>query len=103
MPWRKIIFLAVAALNLVLLVGFVVGDHGLISYLALRERHDGLTRQIVEADRVSRELSREIRLMTSDPGYQEMVVREELNYLRQGEVLYLFPEGETAKGEGDAR
>jgi cell division protein FtsB len=103
MPWRKIVFVAVTILNLVLLAGLVTGENGLFSYLDLRDRHQALNRQIEEADRMSRELSRDIRLMTSDPGYQEMVVRDELNYLRQGEILYLFPEGETAKGEGDAK
>lgn len=102
MPWRKIVFVAVMVLNLVLVVGLATGEHGLISYLALRQRHDGLTRQIEEADRMSRELSRDIRLMTSDPGYQELVVRGERNYLRQGEVLYLFSDPGTAKGGDDA-
>lgn len=103
MAWHKLLFIGVAALNLVLLAGLVFGEHGLFAYLAMHERHAGLTRQIEAADAMSRELSREIRLMNSDPGYQEMVVRDELNYLRANEVLYLFEDGQTGKGATHAR
>ena len=101
MHWRKIVFAAVVLLNLALLAGLVAGDNGLFSYLALRERYHLLADQLDQADRDSRELSREIRLLTSDPAYQELVVREEFNYLRKDEVLYLFPQGADAdKGDG---
>ena len=35
-------------------------------------------------------LSREIRLLKTDPDYVEKVIRQRLNYVRKNEILYLF-------------
>ena len=35
-------------------------------------------------------LSREIRLLKTDPAYVEKVIRQRLNYVRKNEILYLF-------------
>ena len=101
---RRVVLVGLVLLNVVLLWGLLASDHGLFAYLSLKDRHDRLVHDMDEADRTSRELSREIRLLTSDAAYQEKVVRERLNYVREDEVLYLFPGqgAETGKGGTDA-
>ena len=36
-------------------------------------------------------LARQIRLLHSDPRYQELVVRRELHMLKENELIFLFP------------
>ena len=45
-----------------------------------------------KAEERSVQLSREITRLREDPSYQERVVRDRMNYLRKGEILYIFPE-----------
>ncbi|MGE4552334.1 MAG: septum formation initiator family protein [Desulfovibrionaceae bacterium] len=101
---RRVVLAGLVLVNVVLLWGLVASDHGVFAYLDLKDRHDRLVQDTAEADRTSRVLSREIRLLTSDAAYQEKVVRERLNYVREDEVLYLFPgpSAEPGKGGTDA-
>jgi len=49
-----------------------------------------LQNQLQEVDARSLDLSREIRRLKSDRNYQEMVIRERMNYVKENEVLYIF-------------
>lgn len=67
------------------------GERGVLANRALQEEF--LARQsAVEERRETVALLRlEIEQMTSDPRAQERWVREELGYVKPGEILYLFP------------
>ncbi len=82
-------------LNTLLACSLLLGDHGLFAYLELRDRRLELAEQIAAEQARSERLSREIRWLASDPNYQERVIRTQLNYVKPGEVLYIFSERST--------
>lgn len=69
------------------------------AYRTLKEQHQALDTRIKELDAQNIALSREIRLLQSDVEYQEKVIRNRFNFVKDNEVLYIFPApgGDTAK------
>ncbi len=87
------IFLAfLLVLNVFLGYRLVAGDTGLLAYFELRDRYRQMERRLAEADDRSRDLSREIRLLRTDREYLEGRIRVRMNYVGEGETLYLFPD-----------
>ena len=76
--------------NIVLLFRLFWTEHGLFAYLNMRKHQVKLQNQLQEVDARSLDLSREIRRLKSDRNYQEMVIRERMNYVKDNEVLYIF-------------
>lgn len=68
----------------------VWGPTGLLEYYALKEQYQVLQNQIADLDSKNLELSNEIRLLQTDNKYVEQVVRQQLHYIRNNELLYLF-------------
>jgi cell division protein FtsB len=71
----------------------------------MRKRSVKLQNQLQEVDARSLELSREIRRLKNDRSYQEMIIRERMNYVKDNEVLYIFSGkvDEPQGGEGDEK
>ncbi|GAB7080711.1 FtsB family cell division protein [Megalodesulfovibrio paquesii] len=91
MPWNRLLGVALVAVNLVLGYSLFAGEHGLFSYLELRGRQAELAQRKAAIDEKSLALSNEIRLLKEDRVYIEKIIRQQLNYIRPNEVLYLFP------------
>lgn len=98
------IFLAfLLVLNVFLGYRLVAGDTGLLAYLELRDRYRRMQASLAAADDRSRDLSREIRLLTADREYLESRIRVRMNYVGEGETLYLFPDGAAAAAPQDSQ
>ena len=96
---RRLVIGLLVCLNLLLLVRLFWSGQSVFSYLELRGRYERLEEMNVDAEKRSVQLSREITRLREDSSYQERVVRDRMNYLRKGEILYIFPEGsETTPG-----
>ena len=91
---RRLVFAVSLLLNLVLLYNLIWGERGAIAYKELRQRCDLLEERIRLAGEDNLELSKEIRLLQSDEKYIEKTIRNRLNFVRNNEILYIFP-GET--------
>ena len=89
--WRQLIFGISFVINAVLLYTLVWGEQGLIAYKSLKEQQRQLEVRIKELDTKNLSLSHEIRLLQSDERYLENAVRTRLNFLKDNEVLYIFP------------
>lgn len=67
------------------------GERGVLANqqlaLAIAAREEAIDRR----EQTIAELRREVERMETDPALQERWVRQELGYVRPGEVLYLFP------------
>ena len=74
----------------------------MFAYYDLKDRYTALERQVEDLDAESRALSQEIRLLKSDREHIEKEIREQMNYLKDNEILYVFPEEapEGAPGAG---
>ena len=96
--WRHLLFGFSLVINLVLVYRLIWSDQGFVAYKSLKEQHLGLESRIKELDEKNRIVSREIRLLQSDEKYQEKVIRKRLNFVKDNEILYIFPGAhDTAK------
>lgn len=99
---RRILLGTLVAVNLVLLFRLIWTDHGVIAYMGMRNRSAVLQDQLREVDARSLELSNEIRRLKMDRPYQEMVIRDRMNYVKANEVLYIFSDRtDVAQGAVD--
>lgn len=87
---RRILLGVLIAVNVVLLFRLIWSEHGIIAYMNMRNRSVKLEGQLRELDAKSLELSNEIRRLKTDRAYQELVIRERMNYVKENEVLYIF-------------
>jgi len=85
-------------INLFLLFRLIWSDQGVFAYLELKNRYEVLQAKIKDVDDHSLDLSQEIRRLKSDKAYQEKVIRERMNFVKQDEILYIFPD-ETSHGK----
>ncbi|HWR05121.1 MAG TPA: septum formation initiator family protein [Humidesulfovibrio sp.] len=96
---RRILLGLLITVNVVLLFRLIWSDHGVIAYMNMRNRSVKLENQLREVDAKSLELSNEIRRLKTDRAYQEMVIRDRMNYVKENEVLYIFS-GRTDVAQG---
>jgi cell division protein FtsB len=89
---RRLIIGLLLIVNLLLGYRLLLSDQGLFAYLDLRERRQELAERIEAEQARGERLSREIRWLDSDAGYQERMIRTQLNYVKPQEVLYIFTE-----------
>jgi cell division protein FtsB len=101
MDYKRLLLAFSVLLNIVLAWHLIWGGHGFVAYkameqelLVLNDRMDNLARKNIS-------LSREIKLLQSDDKYIEQILRKRLNFVRDNEIWYIFPEGLGAQaGEG---
>ncbi|WP_462324044.1 FtsB family cell division protein [Desulfoplanes sp.] len=93
MIWMRIIFLGFCILDAALALQLVLGDHGVMEYVHLRRTQERLLERIDTVSTHNMALSQEIRLLRKDPDYVQRVAKAELNFVSDGEVLYIFEHG----------
>ena len=98
MTLKVLLILLLGVCDIALLGKMVWGPGGVIEYRELKQRYADLQEQIAQLDMSNKALSRDIRLLQSDNQYVEKTIRQKLRYLRDNEIVYLFP---GKNGEGD--
>ncbi len=101
--WRPLLLAASILLNLILMYSLIWGDTGAFEYKLLKEQCLTLEAKIRDYDEKNLALSREIRLLQSDEKYQEKMIRTRLNFVRDNEILYIFPETKAAEPAEEGR
>ena len=98
MLWQRAFIGFSLVINGVLVYSLIWGSQGLNAYRNLKEQHQVLEEKINLLDAKNLTLSREIRLLQADAKYQEKIIRNRFNFVKDDEILYIFPEsGDTAK------
>jgi len=97
MLMRRLILALILACNAVLLYSLIWSDKGIFAYLDLKSHQKELRQKLTELGGRSVDLSQDIRWLKSDKAFTEKMARAYGNYLRENEVVYLFP-GETPEG-----
>lgn len=92
MLWKRLFLVFIIVLNLFLVYRLLWSDQGVFAYLELKDRYAELSTRIEQLDQESLELSREIRLLSADGPYIERMIRQEMHFVRDDEVLYLLSE-----------
>ena len=100
MAARRIVLAVSLVLNLVLVYNLIWGNSGAIAYKELRLRCDALEERIKRIADSNLALSKEIRLLQSDEKYIEKMIRNRLNFVRNNEILYIFPGQDAAEAQG---
>ena len=67
------------------------GERGLLANRALTAEIEARTERLEERRLTIASLERESESLRTDERVQERWIREELGYVREGEILYLFP------------
>jgi len=89
---RQRIALVAAAIVSAALVGAVVfGSHGLLHLRALKSEERAISQRIAGLLLESRQLRYRLQRLRSDDRYLERLAREELGFVRPGEIVYRFP------------
>ncbi len=91
MSWQRVFLGFSLAINVILLYSLIWGGQGINAYKRLKEQHQVLEARATEMDTRNVALSREIRLLQTDPKYQEKIIRDRFNFVKDNEVLYIFP------------
>lgn len=99
MFWRVLILVTVGCFDIALFGKMVWGPGGIVEYQELKGQYSALQRQIADLDAENMALSRDIRLLQSDDQYVEKMVRQRLRYLRDNEVVYIFPQASARETE----
>lgn len=88
--WKLSLLILAVLLNIALASRIIWGSHSLYTWRVLKEKQSELSEELAALDEKRAALSREIRLLKTDPAYVEKVIRQRLNYVRKNEILYLF-------------
>ncbi|WP_027722749.1 FtsB family cell division protein [Maridesulfovibrio zosterae] len=97
---RRFLLGVLVIINIVLLIRLGLSEQGVFGYLDLDQKVQELESRIEAADNRTIELSREIRRLKSDQAYQEKVIRGRMNYVKENELLYIFPEKGKVTNQG---
>ncbi len=92
MARRVALIVLVGICDLALFGKMMWGHGGIIEYRELKREYSRIQTRIAELDAENMALSREIRLLQTDNKYTEKMVRQKLRYLRDNEIVYLFPD-----------
>ena len=98
--WQRVALAISLILNIFLALRMGLGDQGLAGYKELDGQHAELEARLQELDEQNILLTREIRLLANDERYVERVIRGRLHYIRDNEILYLFPESASPTNRG---
>jgi cell division protein FtsB len=79
---------ALVALVVAMLVNVLAGERGYLEYRALARRHAEAVAQLQARRAENEALRRRIRQLKSDPAAIEREIREQLGYVRPGEVVF---------------
>jgi len=90
MLWNRLLLGLIILLNVLFLYRILLSDQGIFGYLELRRRNTEMQERIEELQKKTVHLSNEIRLLQSDSGYIEKMIREQMNLVKENEVLYDF-------------
>ena len=92
----RYLFLGVSlALNLLLGWAILWGDNGVVAYRHLKQEYAALSGRIESLQADNLELSREIKLLQNDPRFIEQTIRKRLNFIKDNELLYIFPDDQA--------
>ncbi|KUJ95824.1 MAG: Septum formation initiator [Desulfonauticus sp. 38_4375] len=87
---KKIFIFLSLFINLLLVYQLVFSEKNIFLYTKLKKEYNQLEDREKKVERENILLSREIKRLREDEKYLELVIRKGLNYVKPGEVLYLF-------------
>lgn len=87
---KRFFFFTLLVVNIFLLYKIFDERSGLPAYRGLQEKIEAVQGKIDEMDMRNRQISSEIRVLKKDDRYIERVVKRELFYLSDNELMYIM-------------
>jgi cell division protein FtsB len=94
--FRRFWFPALLACYALLVVSTLTGERGLLHLWKLRQEQRVLEAQVFALLRENEDLRSRIRRLQTDDEFFEKVAREELGFVRKGEIIYRFRDATIA-------
>ncbi|HUK88279.1 MAG TPA: septum formation initiator family protein [Terriglobales bacterium] len=88
---RKLASAGVGLLACLLAYHVVFGANGMMAWEQKRSEYRQLQQQIEDLQKQNQQLTEHIQALKSDPAAIEKEAREQLRYVRPGEVIYVVP------------
>lgn len=87
-------FLTLFLIGAIFLVALLslFGSKGLMEVLALKGRSEAIEEEIGRLRRQNASLAERIKRIHEDPSYLEQLARQELGMIKEGELLFIFPQ-----------
>jgi len=98
MLFRRLLLALVIFCNLVLVYNLIWSDKGVFAYLDLKSHQKELKARLDTLGGRSLDVSQEIRWLKSDRAFTEKMTRSHGNYLKDNEIIYIFPGGGSGEG-----
>lgn len=88
---RKLIaFTVVLLICIYLLISFVFGDMGLLSYKKLNVTKNDIETEIIRLEKENTQIKAQIELLKQDPFYREKYAREEFGLAKPDEYIFQY-------------
>ena len=87
--WKKLCVAAVALFFFVLLIASFFGERGWIELYRAQKRKDALLQQIVELEKIRKDLEREIEELRKNPAAVDEKAREKLWLMKPDEIVLI--------------
>lgn len=88
---RRLATVGVLLLTAWLFIHVVFGANGMVVYRQKRVEHEKLQREVEALQEANKRYSEKIKALETDPKMIEKEAREQLHYVRPGEVVYVPP------------
>ena len=87
---RLILFTGVFLICIYLLVSFLFGDMGLLSYNKLHTTKNDIETEIIQLEKENSQLKAQIEMLKQDPFYKEKYAREEFGLAKPDEYIFQY-------------
>jgi cell division protein DivIC len=98
---RRLLLTLILTCNAILIYNLIWSDKGVFAYLDLKSHQSQLRERLETLGSKSLDLSQEIRWLKSDRAFTEKMTRSHMNYLKDNEIMYIFPGKSTEGSVGD--
>ena len=85
----RIILFALCLVNVFMVFKIFDEESGIPAYDGLRRKIEGVRASIDETDALNRQLSSEIRVLKRDEKYVQRLIKRELLYVAENEIMYI--------------
>jgi cell division protein FtsB len=89
---RRLVAGGMCLLGIWLAFGVISGPNGWMAYRQKKNDNRRLQQEIIQLEKENEDLEQHVTKLKNDPDAIEQVAREQLRYVKPGEIVYLRPE-----------
>lgn len=90
--WLRVWVVVNTGLVFLLVGGALFGSDGVVRHERLSEELNHVKELNADLERDNAQLKREVEALRHDPEHLELVIRDELGWVRSDEVIFIFPD-----------